>query len=73
MTGWQDVMSQLGKQGSVDDAKFQVSTASGSFKKSDKCLVNGQEMAEYLQVQVPDCPPHDVTIPYQRTLVSNTS
>lgn len=57
MTGWQDVVSQLGKQGSVDDAKFRVSTASGSFKKPDKCLVNGQEMAEYLQVQVPDCPP----------------
>lgn len=57
MTGWQDVVSQLGKQGSVDDAKFRVSTASGSFKKPDKCLVNGQEMTEYLQVQVPDCPP----------------
>lgn len=30
-------------------------------------------MAEYLQVQVPDLPLVDVTIPYQMTLVSNTS
>lgn len=33
-----------------DDVKFRVNTASESFIKPDTCLVNGQDMAEYLQV-----------------------
>lgn len=39
-----------GKGSSDDDAKFRVNTASGSFIKPDTCLVNRQDMAEYLQV-----------------------